>query len=178
MCSQPWRHIRIGKSGPDSLKIRWIKKNALWDDVQRARQAALDVVGLISLEMIISSHYLQMLMFKKEELDVEQGNTSAYTNTPTYSIKAIAASARHFLDRTTTQTSLLTQHADAALPCSPPYTGASKHNAVLNGLWFELDSYLHEPRAEPFKSHSRFGILSHQLVQSSLVLYSMYAPSL
>ena len=105
----------------------------------------------MSLEIIMSSHYLQMLAFKKEELDVERGDASAYTDTPTHSIKAVAASARRFLDRTATRTSLLAQHADAALPCSPPYTSASEHNAVLNGLRFELDSYLHEPRAEPFK---------------------------
>ena len=88
-----------------------------------------------------------MLVFKKADLEIEQGGTSAYTDTPMHSVKAIAVSLKRFLDRTTNWTSLLAQRADVtALPHSPPHTNISECDAVLDGLQLKLDNYLHEPQ--------------------------------
>jgi len=79
----------------------------------------------------------------------------AYTTAPTHHLKSITASAVRFLDRNTSRTSPPAQPADVTLSCPPPCAGTGERNTVLDGLHFELDCYLHEPRMDHFKATTR-----------------------
>jgi len=92
-----------------------------------------------------------MLAFKTADLEVQQENFYAYIAAPTHHLKSISASAVNFLDHTM-------QTLSPAQPTDALYAGASQDDAVLNGLCFELDTYLHEP----VMRHSRITGTQHE----------------
>jgi len=57
-----------------------------------------------------------------------------------------------FLGRNMSQISPSAQPMDTASSYSLPHPGAGERNMVLNGLRFELDSYLHELQMDQFKT--------------------------
>jgi len=93
----------------------------------------------------------QLLAFKKADLEVEHGDLFAYTPAPPHHLKSMAASVKRFLGRSMNQKPWSTQPTDTTPLPSLEHTNTSKHNVVQEVLQFELDSYLHEPRMEPFK---------------------------
>lgn len=124
--------------------------------------------------MVASSHCLQMLAFKKADLEVQRESLSAYTTAPAHNLKSIAASTRRFLDRNTGRTPPPTEPANATtLPCPPLHAGTGGHEMVLDGLRSELDSYLHEPRMAPFKVVSQGPELGSRVVWCNPLLYWM-----
>jgi len=106
----------------------------------------------VLLDVIVNSCCPQMRAFKKADLEVER-ESSAYTAVPAHSLKSIAASAKRFLDRGVNRTSASTQKLAGVttLPRSPPDAGPVGRDVVLDGLRLELDTYLYEPRMDPFK---------------------------
>lgn len=102
--------------------------------------------------MITDSRCAQMLAFKKADLNAQHENLSAYTAVPTHHLKSVAASTQRFLDRNTSRTPPLTQPVDPVTsPSSPLYASISEQDMVQDGLRFELDEYLHEPRMASYK---------------------------
>lgn len=98
--------------------------------------------------MIVGSHSLQTLAFKTADLEVQHENLSAYTAAPVHHLTSIAASTMHFLSRSTGQNPPSTDTA----PLHPLIYNTDGRDAVLAGLWSELDDYLRKPRAELFKT--------------------------
>jgi hypothetical protein len=80
-----------------------------------------------------------MLAFKTADLEVQQENSYAYTTAPAHHLKSISASAISFLDYNTLQSLPPAQPMDAL------YADVGRHDMVLDGLHFKLDTYLHEP---------------------------------
>lgn len=93
-----------------------------------------------------------MLTFKEADLQVDRRSLLAYTAAPSHPLKSVAASTMRFLDRN------MSRKPRPARPMGAPRSGSSAHadvrkrDAVQEGLQFELDNYLHEPRADLFRT--------------------------
>jgi len=87
-----------------------------------------------------------MLVFKQTDLDAEHESLSAYTTVPTHPLNSVTMSTMCFLDHNMNQPAQLTQHF------STYHDHTVNYDAVQGGLWFELDSYLHEPQLVPFNT--------------------------
>jgi hypothetical protein len=89
-----------------------------------------------------------MHAFKTTDLAVQQEHFCAYTRAPEHHLKSVTASAMRFLDRNMNQIPSPAQPAGVA----PSSVNSGEHNVVLEGLCLELDSYIHEPRMDHFKT--------------------------
>ena len=97
------------------------------------------------------SGFPQMLAFKNADLEmVQHQDLSAYTSSPAHNLKSVSASTKRFLNRTANRTPPPIQPADTTA-CPPPHASAGGHDMVVDGLQYELDSYLYEPPMAPFK---------------------------
>ena len=85
-----------------------------------------------------------MLAFKTADLKFQQ--ESSYTTAPSHNLKSITASAIRFLDHNASRT------LSPAQPVDMLHVSMNKCDVVLEGLRFELDIYLHEPRMDHFKA--------------------------
>lgn len=102
----------------------------------------------------ISLNNPQMLIFKRADLEDQQKNLFAYTATPGHPLKSIAASTKRFLERGESRKLQTIQPTDAAWSHPSSNVGPTEHNMALGGLQVELDSYLHEPPVEHYKTVS------------------------
>jgi hypothetical protein len=82
-----------------------------------------------------------MFKFKAADLESQQAGLDAYTPAPTHYLKSVTASAICFLDRDATRSPSPAEHMDLD----------GERKAGSDGLRVELDSYLQEPRMDPFK---------------------------
>lgn len=104
------------------------------------------------LSPIPSSHYLQMLAYKKRDLMAQCESSYAYTTVPTHQLQSVAASAMLFLSHNTSQTQPQAQSADVS------YASTGGDNKVLEGLNHELDSYLSEPQMPHIRYSPKEGL--------------------
>lgn len=93
-----------------------------------------------------------MLAFKEADLQVDHESLHTYTAAPPHHLKAVVASQTRFLDRSMSRKTRPAQPTDTTQPHPLAHTETRKCDAILDGLRSELDSYLHEPLAEPFKT--------------------------
>jgi len=93
-----------------------------------------------------------MFAFKEADLQINHESLIAYTAVPPHPLKSVAASTMRFLDRSMSRKSRPTQPMDASHSGSSAYANIRERDAVEEGLKSELKNYLHEPRADLFKT--------------------------
>ena len=93
---------------------------------------------IAALGKIVSLHWSQMLTYRKMDLDVEHKRSYAYTATPAHPLGSVTASAIWFFGCDQDQIQLRAPSTDAL------YTGTCGGDKVLEGLCYELNSYLDE----------------------------------
>jgi hypothetical protein len=108
-----------------------------------------------------------MIEFKNADLAAQQEDLSAYAAAPIHSIMSLATSTQRFLDRHEPWVIQLTDPAPLHSTV-PPYF-SDGHDAVVGGLEFELDSYLHEP----LMKHVRIDNKGHKIWCDPLLYWAV-----